>query len=133
MRPAGGSFQRQRMAGSLTAALMVLLLAGSVLPGCVYHAPLSVRKLWFDFNTLGKPALVYEKADRLPPRAFQVDSFRWMYNAGPGEQIASPGPRPPLPIVAPRLTARTAEVDGPGAPLLRGPHPPLEVPPLPQP
>lgn len=133
MRPAGASFRRQRTAVPPAVVVTAVLLAGTVLPGCVYHAPLSVRKLWFDFNTLGKPSLVYEKADRLPARAFQVDSFRWMYNAGPGEQIASPASRPPLPIVAPRLADRTAGEDVPGAPLLRGPQPPLEVPPLPQP
>lgn len=123
----GGLRQRLLLAG---------LLSLTLLPGCVWHAPLSIRRLWFDFNTLGKPALVYEKTDRLPPRAFEVDGYRWMYNAGPGEQIPA-RQRDPRPIAAPRIWSMKDSVQAPMdgghlPPAERGPQPADELPPQPE-
>lgn len=131
----GGTCRAGRCAAA-KAGLLLTAVTLTLLPGCVHHAPLSLRRVWFDFNTLGKPALVYEKTDRLPPRAHQVDRFRWMYNAGPGEQIPT-RQRLPVPLAAPRIWTAAAGVaepeNQPHAPVPRGPHPPLAVPPGPQP
>lgn len=115
---------------------LAVLFVLTLFPGCVWHAPLSVRRMWFDFNTLGKPALVYEKTDRLPPRAFEVDVYRWMYNSGPGEQITALQ-RGPQPVAAPRIWSLQREGSGEEAyderpPVERGPHPPADLPPRPE-
>ena len=65
--------------------LFVIAAASITTAGCVVESPLSVRRVWADFNTLNTPAVYYEKVSHLPMDSARVKELRWMYNAGPHE------------------------------------------------
>ncbi|MEX0700688.1 MAG: hypothetical protein WD069_01190 [Planctomycetales bacterium] len=64
---------------------MLLGLFGAlVLTGCAARRDLAIVRCWADWNTLGTPAVYCEKLHHQPPSPARVETFRWMYGAGPG-------------------------------------------------
>ncbi|MFQ5730824.1 MAG: hypothetical protein ACE5KM_02595 [Planctomycetaceae bacterium] len=132
------------MGGRNLARSLTVLAAGlcAALTGCTIESPLSVRRVWADFNTLRMPAVYYDKVSHVPMDAARVRELRWMYNKGPhelGPYSLIPPPRGLQPTPAPTESPNDSDVAPPlpkgGKPLPQSPAgrspggPPL--PPLP--
>lgn len=74
--------------------MTVLLLAG--IAGCARGYEPGLRRIGFDWNSLGAPSAHWERRDHLPYRRAQVDYFRWMYHAPP--QVGLPMPEAAAPL-----------------------------------
>ena len=72
-------------AGSRT-LLLCGWLAGFFSTGCAISDEHRVLRVWADYNTLKTPALFIEETDHLPYHALRIKHYRWMYNAGNGQQ-----------------------------------------------
>lgn len=81
-----------RKFAQFAAAIGILAI---ILTGCALESPLSIRRVWGDYNTLKTPALFYDTITHLPPDSLRVNEWRWMYNKGPHE--LSPHPLIPDP------------------------------------
>lgn len=95
---------------------------GVLLSGCALESPLSVRRVWADYNTLKTPAIYYDKISHLPPDSVRVKEMQWMYNKGPhelGRYSLIPDPEGSTPV--------------PGPPSLIKPPPTNVAPPVPLP
>ncbi|MCH8829744.1 MAG: hypothetical protein IID45_09225 [Planctomycetes bacterium] len=64
--------------GNVFAASLLLCSAG-----CVMEGPFSLRRVWFDYNTLNTPAFFYDKIHHQPPDSARVKQMRWMYGKTP--------------------------------------------------
>lgn len=77
----GGKLKGRRRALLCAAGLLISCAAG-----CIVEGPLSVRRTWFDYNTLKTPAFYYEKIHHMPPDSARVKQMRWMYGKSPGRE-----------------------------------------------
>ncbi len=120
--------------------LVLTGLSAALLTGCALESPLSIRRVWGDYNTLKTPAVYYDKISHLPPDSVYAKEMRWMYNKGPHEvganslipdpQGVTPLPAPYSPIKSPSTGDSAAPVPLPQTPIGPGSVTP-PIPPLP--